>query len=166
MNVELKQAEIEIAIADYMRKSGVVNPVDSMHFVAGRRGNGVSVEITVSPNTTEVELGEPEADPTALIGKGVVGSADGYSVELLNTGYGDITPDITRAELSEFMSEKMAEQDPVLDQEPGSAEPESSEPCEIVAMDTFTPAEAALFTPAVPTVPAEEAQKEPHPLFG
>jgi len=68
MNVELKQAEIEIAIADYMRKTGVVNPVESMDFLAGRRGNGVSVALVFAANTTEVpitgiDVAEPVEEP-------------------------------------------------------------------------------------------------------
>ncbi len=56
MNINLQQDELEIAIEDYLRKTGVVNPPLTMVFVAGRKGNGVSCEITVAADTTEVPL--------------------------------------------------------------------------------------------------------------
>ena len=56
----MKQDELEIAIEDYLRKTGVVNPPLTINFTAGRKGNGVSCEITVAADTTEVSLGQVE----------------------------------------------------------------------------------------------------------
>lgn len=59
MKVTLGQAELDQAILDYVRKMGVSRPIDDMQFTAGRRGNGITVEIDIRPDDTEVELGEP-----------------------------------------------------------------------------------------------------------
>jgi hypothetical protein len=58
MNINLQQDELEIAIGDYLRKTGVVNVPLTIMFTAGRKGNGVSVEITVAADASEVPLGQ------------------------------------------------------------------------------------------------------------